>query len=86
MRLIVQEEPGVVCLNYTWLPTWLGINNQFKNEMEKHLKEKIVGLNLDEQGLEKAHRLVIDYICEKNPALKGLYEYLDALKYVHTEG
>jgi hypothetical protein len=85
MRLVVQTEPKVLELNYSWLPTWLGINNQFKNEMEKRLKDQIVGLTLDEMGLEKAHRLVLDYICEKNPGIKGLYEYLDALKYVSLE-
>ena len=85
MRLVVQTDPGVLELNYTWLPTWIGINNAFKNEMEKKLKAEIVGLTLDERGLEKAHRLVIDYICEKNPGIKGLYEYLDAMKYVHVE-
>lgn len=85
MRLVVQEEPGVLCLNYTWLPTWIGINNSFKNEMEKKLKTAIVGLPMDEAGLEKAHRLVIDYICEMNPGVKGLYEYLDAMKYIHVE-
>ena len=82
MRLVVQTDPGVLELNYTWLPTWLGINNAFKQEMEKHLKSQVVGLTFDERGLEKAHRLVIDYICEKNKGISGLYEYLDALKYV----
>jgi len=85
MRLVVQTDPGVLELNYTWLPTWIGINNQFKNEMEKKLKTDIVGLTMDEAGLEKAHRLVLDYICEKNPGIKGLYEYLDAMKYVYVE-
>jgi len=82
MRLVVQEGPGELCLNYTWLPTWLGINSKFKKDMEDHLKGQIVGLTLDEVGLEKAHRLVIDYICSKNPGIEGLYDYLDALKFV----
>jgi hypothetical protein len=85
MRLVVETEPGILELAYTWLPTFLGINGQFKQEMEKVLKDKIVGLTLDERGLEQAHRFVIDYICEKHPGIKGLYEYLDALKFVHVE-
>jgi hypothetical protein len=85
MRLVVQEEPGVLSLNYTWIPTWLGINNAFKNEMEKHLKSKIQGLVTDDAGLEKANQLVLDYICAQNPGIKGLDTYLDALKYVYLE-
>jgi len=85
MKLVVVEEAGTACLNYSWLPTWLGINNRFKNDMEKALREKVVGLTMDERGLEEAHRLVIEYIAEQNPGIKGLYEYLDALKYVHLE-
>jgi hypothetical protein len=85
MMLVVQEENGVLSLAYTWLPTWLGINGRFKQDMEKQLKDKIVGLTMDERGLETAHRLVIDYIVEKNPGIKGLYEFLDALKYVYLE-
>lgn len=85
MKLVVVEAPGVLALAYTWLPTWLGMNNAFKKEMEAVLREKIVGLPMDEAGLEKAHRIVIQYICEKNPGVHGLYEYLDALKYVTLE-
>jgi hypothetical protein len=86
MLLVVHEDEGVLALNYSWLPTWLGINGRFKQDMEKQLKDKIVGLTMDERGLETAHRLVIDYIVERNPAIKGLYEFLDALKYVHVSG
>ena len=85
MRLVVESDPGVLALNWTWMPTFLGINNQFKNEMEKKLKTAVVGLTLDEKGLEAAHRLVIDYICEKNKGIQGLYDYLDALKYVDVK-
>jgi|YNPBryBLVA2012_1023415.scaffolds.fasta_scaffold06596_9 hypothetical protein len=85
MRLVVQTEPGVLELNYTWLPTWIGINGRLKRDMEAKLRDAVVGLTLDERGLEKAHRLVIDYLCEMNPGVKGLYDYLDALKYVSLE-
>jgi len=85
MKLVVAEERGVLSLAYTWLPTWIGMNNTFNKEMERVLSEKLVGLPMDEAGLEKANKLVLDYICEKNPGVKGLYEYLDALKYVSLE-
>jgi hypothetical protein len=85
MRLVVRTDEGVLELAYTWLPTWLGINSKFKNEMLTELKDKIVGLTMDERGMEEAHRLVLDYICEKNASIKGLRDYLDALKYVYVE-
>lgn len=85
MRLVVRTEEGVLELAYTWLPTWLGINSKFKNDMFSELKDRIVGLPMTEEGLEEAHRLVLDYICGKNPGIKGLRDYLDALKYVYVE-
>jgi len=83
MRLVVVEDKGVVALNYTWLPLWLGLNGNFKKQMESALKYKIEGLPMDERGLETAHRFVMDYIIEHNPGIDGLFEYLDSLKYVH---
>lgn len=85
MQLVVRTEEGVLELAYTWLPTWIGINTKFKSDMFDALKDKIVGLTMDEYGIEQAHQLVLDYICEKNPGIQGLRDYLDALKYVYVE-
>lgn len=86
MKLIVATGPGVVELNFMWLPTWLGLNNIMKAEIEQKISPLLVGKDLTEELLDEAHEAVIDFLEEKNPAIKGLREYLDGLKFVWIEG
>ena len=76
MKLLVQVESGVVELNWLWLPTWIGHNSRFKEELEKELGPELKGKTLD-VGSE----LVLDYICEKF-SIAGLRDYLDGIKFV----
>jgi len=85
MRLVVSPETGVVELNYTWLPTWIGINTPLKNELEKALADKLVGKPLTEEVLDEAHDLVVDFFAQRFPSMKGLRDYLDSLKFVTIE-
>lgn len=84
MRAVVRTAPGVVELNWTWLPTWIGMNAQLKKELEERLAPKLEGRPLEE-ALDDAHEMVIEFLVEKFPALKGMRDYLDALKYVEDE-
>jgi hypothetical protein len=79
MRFVQYTGSGVLELNYMWLPTWLGMNVQFKKDCEGALAEKIKGLTTED--LDRINALVIDYICEKYP-LPGLRDYLDGIKFV----
>lgn len=76
MKLLVQAESGVSELNWMWLPTWLGHNSRFKEELEKELCSKLKGKTIDEGS-----DMVLDYICEKFP-IEGLRDYLDGIKFV----
>lgn len=82
MRAIVHSEEGVLSLNYLWLPTVIGMNTVLKQSLEKDLQEKLVGTQADETGLDQAHDIVVQYLCEKFPGVRGLRGYLDALKTV----
>lgn len=72
-------------LNYMWLPTWLGQNAQFKQQLETDLKGKIEGLELTLENLDKIDLMILTYIVEKFANIKGLFDYLDGLKFVQLE-
>ncbi len=82
MRTVIRTAPGVVELNWMWLPTFIGMNAQLKTEIEERLKPKLEGQPLTGDTLDKAHTEVISFLLEKFPDIKGLNDYLDALKYV----
>ena len=84
MRLIAVSGHAVE-LNYMWLPTWLGQNAQFKQQLETDLRAKIEGLELTEQNLDKISRMVLSYIVDKHSHIEGLFDYLDGLKFVSLE-
>jgi hypothetical protein len=82
MRAIIQTEPGVLELNYMWLPTFIGMNAALKQAMEKDLAEKMQGIPLDNRGLDRAHDVVVDYLVAKFPEIHGLPKFLDAMKFI----
>lgn len=82
MRAVVVTDPGVLELNYMWLPTWVGSNAMLKKHLEEQLQEKVVGLPLTEETLDEVNDMVIGAIEEKYPEIKGLRDYLDGLKFV----
>lgn len=83
MQAIVITGPGQVELNWTWLPTWIGMNGALKKEIEKELSDKVIGRPLDEKSLAEINELVIDFLCTRCP-LTGLRDYLDGLKFVQA--
>lgn len=84
MMLVHYAQDGVLELNWMWLPTWLGMNNDFKAGLESHIR----GLKLDAHDpdhlLWQVHMKVIDYIEEKFTDLEGLRFYLEAVSQVEV--
>lgn len=85
MRVVVATLPGVVELNWQWLPTWLGLNTQLKAEVDKAVREEIVGKVLNEETLEWAHEKVVEVILSKYSGISGLREFFEALKNVNVQ-
>lgn len=86
MRLLHRTAPGMLGLNYMWLPTWVGMNGSLIKEIEQHLNPILAGNPITDELLEQADGLIIDYLVKKFPHITGLFEYLDGLKYVETNG
>lgn len=82
MRAVVVTAPGTLELNFTFLPTFIGMNALLTRELEQAVQNKIVGKEWSEETFDFAHDLVLDFLSAKFPELVGLREYLDALKYV----
>ena len=58
------------------------MNSVLKAELEAALKPLIEGQEFTDSSLDLAHDLVLDFLEKKFPALHGLHDYLDGLKYV----
>jgi len=82
MRTVVITSPGVLELNFMWLPTWIGSNGQLKKRLEEELKDKVVGRPLTENELDEINEEVIALLEKLNPSVEGLRDYLDGLKFV----
>lgn len=82
MRTVIDLGHGVIELNYMWLPTFIGMNTILKQEIEKDLSKKMEGIPLDERGLDRAHKIVIEYLVARHPEVSGLSRYLEAIKFV----
>jgi hypothetical protein len=82
MRFVVRTGPGVVELNWMWLPTFLGHDAHLKKRLDDALQPLLVGKSLDDETLDVAHEKVIDIICETHKAIPSLRDYLDAVKFV----
>lgn len=86
MRVVHETAPGVVELNWMWLPTWLGQNTEIKRQIEEHMREwleKNGPLKLDDETLDRMHHEVMHFIHEKFPKEPcGLMKYLEGLAHV----
>jgi len=86
MRLVDRTGPGTLGLNFMWLPTWVGMNTQLIKEIESAISVEIVGKPLDEGTLDAAHYAVLEFLGNKFPHIKGMFDYLDGVKFVTTDG
>lgn len=82
MRTVSSPEPGVFEVNWSWLPTFIGMNQQLQKKIVDEVSPQIVGKSLDDATLELAHDLVIGVIEREFPMIEGLRDYLDGLKFV----
>jgi hypothetical protein len=82
MRAIVSIVPGEIELNWTFLPSFIGLNSSLKKEIEDALRADLEGMEWTEATLDKAHGLVVDYLVKKFSAISGLREYLDSLRFI----
>ncbi len=78
MKTVVATDPGILELNFMWLPTWLGLNPHMKTELEAELRKRTEGRTMEE-GIEIGHQYVLDWVEAKFPHIQGLREYLAAL-------
>lgn len=81
MHAVVMTLPGVLELNYSWLPTWIGMNSALKREIEEVLRSEFEGKPVD---LARAHQTVVSFLTTKFPAIVGLEDFLDGLKFVEV--
>jgi hypothetical protein len=78
--------PGVVGFNFMWAPTFIGMSGPLKTQLEKKLAPELVGKPLTDETLDWAHGRVVDFLVEMFPTIKGLRDYLDAIKFVEEDG
>jgi hypothetical protein len=86
MRLVVHSGLGVVDLNYMWLPTWLGMNAIVKRDLTSRLEAQLKGRPITEEELDRMNTEVINALVEMHPAIEGLRDYLDGIKFVTLAG
>jgi hypothetical protein len=85
MLAVVRTAPGVIEVNYLWLPTWIGMNAALIREVEEHLKSHIVmGQPLNEETLQGLHEEVVLYLSAKFNSLAGLGQYINGLDAVEV--
>jgi hypothetical protein len=82
---VVEIAPGELQINYAWLPNWLGLDRAVVEELEEKvlvpLLESAQFENADQACLE-GHYRVCKYLAAKFPQHEGLFNFLDALKFV----
>lgn len=80
MRLVQLTAPGRVEVNFMWLPTWLGINKEVKEALERELAP-LVGQEATDELLDAVNDKLLALIEQRHP-IRGLRDYLDGLKFV----
>ena len=79
MRLVVATDPNTVEINYTWLPTWLGLNEQLIRKLSDRLRSIAVGRPLDDKTLALLEERLIDLLEEEFPYIERLGDLLRAV-------
>lgn len=82
MRTVVSSAPGVIEVNWSWLPTFIGMNSKLQTQIVAAVSPYIVGKPVDDETLDLAHDLVVEEIVKTFPRTEGLREFLDSLKFV----
>lgn len=69
-------------LNYMWLPTFIGVDTSVKQRLEAAVANKFIGRPLTDDLLVEMHNEVVQTLTSFYPALNGLRDYLDSMKFV----
>lgn len=83
MRLVTPTAEGTLELNWMFLPTFIGMNNQLRLDLDKELTSLIEGLPWTESTFDLAHDKVVDALVTRFK-IPGLRDYLEAVKYVES--
>jgi hypothetical protein len=76
LRLVVATDPETVEINYTWLPTWLGLNEQLLRKLADRIRPVVVGRPLDDATLALAECTLIMLLMDEFSYIEGLEEVL----------
>ena len=79
MRLVVATDPGVVAINYTWLPVWIGLNEQLLRRLAEKIRPLAEGRPLDDPTLAHLENVLIMLLKDEFPYVEGLEEMLKAV-------
>lgn len=81
-----RDQRGTVEVNYSWLPTFIGMNSAVMKELENVMQEHAIGKLLTSETLLELHDKVIDFLETRFSHISGLRDYLDSLKFVEFVG
>lgn len=85
MQLIVRTAPGEWEINFMWLPAWLALNPRIHAEVSSRVADALPpGTVMDQAAFDKAEDVIVAYLEESFPAITGMREYLDGLKFVEV--
>ena len=83
MRLVVNLPDGSHGVNYTWFPTWMGMNAQLQTELVRDLNTRFQGTATPLDDVEKA---IVDFLVARYPNIHGLRGLLESIRAVtHQE-
>jgi len=82
MLLVVATDPETVEINYTWLPTWLGLNAQLLDRLAKKVRATSVGKPLTPELLYRVHEGIIAALAQEFPSMENLDLHLRSLENV----
>jgi len=82
MKVVVATDEGTVSFNYTWLPTWVGMNDILLAELAEQLLAEFAGEQMTEAVMhamnERAKTLLVERL--KMPTLMHLLDALERVR------
>ena len=76
MRLVVLTDPGTLEINYTWLPTWIGMNTALVQRLGNVLRKQLLHAQVSEATVAMAESLLLDALDKEFPYVDGLRQLL----------
>jgi hypothetical protein len=62
------------------------MNTALVRKLEAKVGPELVGKDLTDEVLDEAHEKVLEFLREEFPAIPGLFDYIDGLKFVEDAG